>query len=93
MSRIRTVRDLANTIRGHRRERGWTQAELARRAQVSRSWLIDVEAGKRPTVEFGRILRVLDALGIDLTTATPMRTDAEAAVPLDLDEHLDRYRP
>jgi HTH-type transcriptional regulator/antitoxin HipB len=94
MYRIRTVRDLGNTIRGRRLDRGWTQAELADRARVSRSWVIDVEAAKKPTAEIGRILRLLDALGVDLVAATPMDTSAvgTTAAPVDLDAHLDRYR-
>jgi transcriptional regulator with XRE-family HTH domain len=42
-----------------------TQATLAEAAGVSRAWLTEFERGK-PTVELGRVLAVLAALGITL---------------------------
>lgn len=87
MAAIRTTRDLAATVRGSRVEHGWSQTELARRARVSRSWIGDLEAGK-PTAEIGRVLAVLDALGIELTAGTTRASSA----PLDLDAHVQRYQ-
>ena len=78
MDTIRTVHDLAATIRGARLDRRWSQAELARRAHVSRSWLVDLEAGKR-TAEIGRVLQVFDALDIELQARA--RTGAGAPPP------------
>ncbi|MCZ7526461.1 MAG: helix-turn-helix transcriptional regulator [Acidimicrobiia bacterium] len=92
MHTIRTIGDLAAAIRGRRLENGWTQAELADRAHVSRSWLIGVEAAKKPSAEVGRILRVLDALGIDLRAVPAGTGKAGPATSLDLDAHLERYR-
>lgn len=67
MSRpIRTSRELGLELRRARSDRGWSQAELAKRAGVSRPWLSEVEGGK-PKAESGRILAVLDALDLAIT--------------------------
>lgn len=50
--RIRTAGDLAAVARGRRLDLGWTQAETAGRAGVSRKWLSDLETGKA-TVDLG----------------------------------------
>jgi HTH-type transcriptional regulator / antitoxin HipB len=64
--KISSTRDLAVAVRGRRSSLGLSQADLAKRAGVSRPWLSNVEAGK-PTAEFGRIIRLLDALGLSLS--------------------------
>lgn len=67
---VRTPADIANLIVARRRERGFTQAELASRAGVSRAWLAAVEGGKA-RMEFGLVLGTLAALGIELVTRSP----------------------
>jgi HTH-type transcriptional regulator / antitoxin HipB len=57
---------LGSAIRRLRTDRGLTQAELAQQAGVSRTWLIDVEKGDKPSVEIGLVMRVLDTLGASL---------------------------
>jgi len=89
--RIRKVHDLASLVRGRRLDAGWTQGGLAARADVSRKWVSDLERGKA-SVELAGVLRVLDALGIDLTAADAAGvTPAPAAPTVDLDAHLARY--
>ncbi len=68
---VRTARNLGAAVKGYRLRRGWSQAELAARAKVSRQWIVGIEAGKA-TAEIGPVLRTLDALGlvIDLVPAT-----------------------
>ena len=80
---------------GGRVELGRSQGEVAESAGVSRQWLSEVESGK-PTAEVGLVLRVLDALLLDLSLTA---REAEDAVPpaatievADLDEVLDEYR-
>lgn len=67
---LRTVRDVGAAVRQARGEAGLSQQALADRAGVSRQWLSRVEAGKGPSVEMGKVLDVLAALGraIDLVT-------------------------
>lgn len=71
MRALRTPREVGLLIRRARSDRGWTQAELAERAGVGRQWLSELEGGKR-TAELGRVLSVVDALGLAVTvTAAP----------------------
>jgi HTH-type transcriptional regulator/antitoxin HipB len=71
-----------------------SQAELARRAGVSRKWIYEFEAGK-PTAELGLLLRVLEELGLGLEVgpipdaASPAEADADT---IDLDALLDEHR-
>ena len=70
---LRTTNQFGAAIRQARHARGWTQAELARRASVSRPALISLERGN-PRGEIGIAFRVLDALGQQvemLSSATP----------------------
>jgi y4mF family transcriptional regulator len=89
--RISSTRDLAATVRGRRQELRLSQAELATRAQVSREWISGVEQGKA-TVEFGLVLRLLDALGlsIDLSAHDPTPTTARIDLDALLGELEDR---
>lgn len=65
---VRVPRDLGAAVRGRRRDLGWSQDRVADRADVSRRWLSSLEAGK-PSVELDLVLRVLDALGLELQVA------------------------
>lgn len=85
---LRTIADIAATVRGRRVERGWTQADLAARVGVSRKWLVDLEGGKA-SVQVGLLLRVLDALDIALVTAT---TRPQPRPSSELDDLLEEYR-
>jgi len=71
---VRSVRDLGAAIKGARQHRGFTQAQLAARAGVTRQWIIAVEKGKS-TAEVGGVLRTLAALGLvaDIIEGTPRR--------------------
>lgn len=67
---ISTVDDLARLVREKRKGQRLTQAELARRAGVSRQFVSGVEAG-HPRAEIGKVLDVLRALSLPaLTTAS-----------------------
>jgi HTH-type transcriptional regulator / antitoxin HipB len=62
---IRTVNELGVIIRRLRKERGWTQEELAERAGISRRTLIALEGGS-PRGEIGIVMRVVAALDREL---------------------------
>ncbi len=72
MTSYKTTREFGSAVRVARRARGWTQAELAERASVSRPALIGLERGN-PRGEIGIAFRVLQALGrqIELVDAPP----------------------
>ena len=88
---IRTPQAIGAAVREQRRRLRLTQAAVAQAAGVSRAWLTEFEAGK-PTVELGRALAVIAALGItlDLRVDEPNAT-SEGSEPLDLDSLLERY--
>jgi len=90
--KISSAGDLAAAVRGRRISLRLSQADLAKRAGVSRPWLSKVEAG-RPTAEFGLVLRLLDALGLNLDLDEGNRDrDNATTASVDLDVLLDEYR-
>ena len=82
--RLRTIADIATTIRARRIDVGLSQSSLAAIAGVSRKWLVDLEAGKA-SVEVGLLLRVLDALDMSLAVADARPSTSDE----DLDALLD----
>jgi len=90
--KINSARDLAAAVRGRRKDLHLTQADLAARAGVSRVWVNSLEAGKS-TVEFGLVLRLLDALDLRLDVAkVPNLGDVFKGPSLDLDSLIDDHR-
>lgn len=85
---VRSTRGLGAAVRARRRELGLSQATLAGRAGVSRQWISYVEAGK-PTVELGRVLQVLEALGVEVRLHAAEGAGGSA---VDLDALLDDHR-
>lgn len=63
---VATMRELAEYVGEIRAALGIPQARLAARAGVSRQWLVALESG-RPTVEAGKVMRLLEALGFEVT--------------------------
>ena len=66
MRPIQTSKAFGAAVRGARKDRGLSQAELAAKAGVGRPWLSELENGKR-TAELGRALAVLSALDLAVT--------------------------
>ncbi len=59
-----------------REAKGWSQAELARRAGVRRAMLNELEAGKRQRIDLGILEKLAAALGVDpaiLLVVTPAK--------------------
>lgn len=103
--RVSSARDLGFEVRRARRARKMTQAELAERAGLRRTWVSRLEAGREnPT--FGNLLAVLDALQLDLdltlrgTHSAPLSVGEVSLASrrrgsvwrADLDEILDQLR-
>lgn len=72
---IRTAEDLGRLIRDQRKHQGLRQTDLAAIIGASHVFVGDVEKGK-PTVQLGRVLRLLDELGLELRVSVP---DAEGS--------------
>lgn len=79
----RTIGDphaLGAAVREARTARGWTQSEVADRAGVSRSFVLDIERGARPRAELARVLSVLRALGKSLVVVEDSPESFESAL-------------
>jgi len=79
---IRTTRDLGVAVNAARTALGMTQAELAERAQVSRRWIVALERGFTPGLDFTRVMKTLYALDLQFEAApydhTPPPVDLDA---------------
>jgi y4mF family transcriptional regulator len=65
LMRIKTADTLGILVRDQRKQRGWSQTQLAQEVGVSRLWVSQLENGKE-TVEFGLVLKTLHALDLAL---------------------------
>ena len=68
--RVRKARDLSATLAAARRQRGWTQAELADRIGVSRDYVGDIESG-RLGVQAIRLMQMFGELGVEVVLTMP----------------------
>src|SRR5215216_6656751 len=62
---IRSLDQLGEFVMSHRKAKKLTQQKFADLAGVGRRFVSELESGK-PTAEIGKVLKVLNALGIDL---------------------------
>ena len=74
--RIKTVETLGELVRDQRKQRGWSQGELAEKIGVSRLWVGQFENGKE-TVELGLVLKALRALDLSLEAGLLKRNPFE----------------
>ena len=71
MPSITTPVELGAVIRDAREQHGWTQTDLAHRANVTRQWVIRMEKGRHDRAEIGLVLAVLEVLGVPLSVGAP----------------------
>jgi len=76
---ITSTKALGEVIRRQRKRQGLRQADLAAMVGASHVFLGDVEKGK-PTVQWGRVLQLLDELGLQLSVEIP-DDDAPSPAP------------
>jgi len=88
---IHDDRDLGLLIRARRKRMGLDQATVARRAGVSRQWLIEVEKG-RPRAEISLLLRTLRVLGLTVIVEEQAIGDAAKSTGPDPDLVVERAR-
>ena len=62
---VRSVLDLGQLMRSHRKSMGWTLETLSGFANVSMRFLSELERGKE-TVEMGKALHALRLLGLEV---------------------------
>lgn len=65
----KSQRTLGKRIRDARKEKGWTQEDLAYEAEIDRSYIGGVERGER-NVTFSILCRIARALGRDVASLT-----------------------
>ncbi len=66
--KVATAADIGMAVRKKRKEDGLTLADTAALCGVGYRFMSDLENGKE-TVQVGKVLRVLTALGLDMTIA------------------------
>jgi HTH-type transcriptional regulator/antitoxin HipB len=62
---VTRVEEIGELVRNHRKETGLTQRRTSGLAGVGVRFMGELERGKS-TVELGRVLQVLDALGLEV---------------------------
>ena len=67
---ISTCKSMGKTIRDLRRSQGLTQAQLAGLSNTGVRFISDPENGKE-TCHLGKILHVLDTLGVEIIIQSP----------------------
>jgi len=72
---ISTAKDVGHCVRARRKAQGATQAEFASLCGVGARFISDLENGK-PTVELGKVLKVLKCLGLELSIRPRGWTDS-----------------
>ena len=72
--KIRSVKELGALVRQRRKDAGVLQADAAALAGVGARFLSELERGKE-TAEVGKVLQVLDRLGLELLVVPRGRSD------------------
>ena len=85
---VHTTGELAAIVKEQRGRLGWTQTELAQRAGVNRRWVSEFEADK-PTAQIGQVLKVLNALQINLSLDTEIAQADQDTKAVDLNELMN----
>ena len=65
--KIKTAQDIAMMMKTERKKQNLTQTELAGLCNVGLRFIVDVEKAKE-TCQIGKVLKVLDVLGINLSS-------------------------
>ncbi len=68
--RVRKARDLSAALAGARRQRGWTQEQLAQRIGVGRDYVGDIESGHLG-VQTTRLMQLFGELGVEVVLTLP----------------------
>lgn len=64
------MKELGEFIAAERKRQRVTQLQLSQAADVGRRFVVEAEAGK-DTVQAGKLLKVLDILGISIALTAP----------------------
>lgn len=64
------IKELGEFVANVRKKQGVTQLQLAQAASVGRRFVVELESGKE-TIQAGKLLKVLETLGVDVTLTAP----------------------
>lgn len=84
--------EAGRAVKARRLEKGLTQARLAELAGVSRSFIIDLEAG-RLSARLGRALLVFEVVGVEVQGARELAGRYAPDTRVDIKSHLDSFNP
>lgn len=70
-ARMTTMKEIGAFVAKTRKEQGVSQLELSQAADTGRRFIVELEGGK-DTIRAGKLLQVLDALGIDINLTAPV---------------------
>lgn len=89
---VNSSKDLGILVRTKRKQKGWTQKDLAMQVDVSPLWISQFERGKS-TVHLGLVIRALKALDVKLWVGSGAEVFPQATAPVvNLDELLEGPR-
>lgn len=86
------LRTFGNAIRECRVSKGWSQEQLAERAQLDRSYVSGIERGQR-NVSILAAMRLSRALGVDLNLLVDPSTSSPGSPPADDREQTGTPHP
>jgi len=66
---VKSTLEIGNILRQKRKSQGLTLEQVAQHSGLSMRFISEVERGK-PTAEFGKVLFLLSAVGVDLFVST-----------------------
>jgi len=92
---VLSLTSIGGQVAQRRRKLKFSQAELSRKAGVSRATLDALENGRAGELGFSKVTKLLAALGLELTlqTATSQRPTLDELIQEDRDDQgLDRNR-
>jgi y4mF family transcriptional regulator len=87
---LNTVDRVAQTVRERRKELRLTQQKVADLAGVSRKFISELESG-HPRAELGKLLAVLDVLGIQASALPAIPAGSNNVDDIDLTEAVARF--
>jgi HTH-type transcriptional regulator/antitoxin HipB len=85
---LKTPEDIGAFIKERRNTLGLTQEELARRCEMSRKWVVEIEKGK-PGAALGQVLRAIRVLGLCLYSTNPRSIPRPI---IDLNQYIDSFK-
>lgn len=85
---VSTARDWGNIVRDRRAELEMSQAALAERIGKARQWVVRFESGHAGSASVDSLLRLLDALELEIQVDTVQESDGAGPVLLDIDGAL-----